>query len=135
MIFETKGDKTAPAILFFHAMGVTGQSSERVAENLKDKYFCIMPTSSVYCEGQKYLSKADELKQVEDFLNKNGVQKIALVVASSIGADIAVSFLSQTKIPVGQGVKVRQYAPPTFRQLGKQALASDLRRVAGAYVF
>ena len=101
MIFETKGDKTAPAILFFHAMGVTGQSSERVAENLKDKYFCIMPTSSVYCEGQKYLSKADELKQVEDFLNKNGVQKITLVVASSIGADIAVSFLSQTKIPVG----------------------------------
>ena len=101
MIFETKGDKTAPAILFFHAMGVTGQSSERVAEHLKDKYFCIMPTSSVYCEGQKYVSKADEIKQVEDFLNKNGVQKIALVVASSIGADIAVSFLSQTKIPVG----------------------------------
>lgn len=101
MIFETKGDKTAPAILFFHAMGVTGQSSERVAEHLKDKYFCIMPTSSVYCEGQKYVSKADEIKQVEDFLNKNGVQKIALVVASSIGADIAVSFLSQTEIPVG----------------------------------
>ncbi len=68
MIFETKGDKTAPAILFFHAMGVTGESSERVAENLKDKYFCIMPTSSVYCEGQKYLSKADELNNDSVFI-------------------------------------------------------------------
>ena len=27
MKFETFGDKTAPAVLFFHAMGVTGASS------------------------------------------------------------------------------------------------------------
>lgn len=100
MLFETKGEKTKPAVLFFHAMGVTGSSSERVAEYLKDEYFCIMPTSSVYCEGQKYISKADEIGQVEKFLAENGVKKIALVVASSIGADIAAEFLSKTQIPV-----------------------------------
>lgn len=54
-------------------MGVTGASSERVAECLKDKYFCIMPTSTVYCEGQKYVSKADEIRQVENWLNANGI--------------------------------------------------------------
>ncbi len=100
MLFETKGDKNAPTILFFHAMGVTGKSSERVAECLKDEYFCVMPTSTVYCEGQKYLSKSDEIRQIEEFLRVNGVKEIALVVASSIGADLAVAFLSQTKIPV-----------------------------------
>ena len=40
MLFETMGKKTNPAVLFFHAMGVTGKSSERVAEALKDRYYC-----------------------------------------------------------------------------------------------
>jgi len=101
MLFETMGEKRNPAILFFHAMGVTGKSSERVAARLQSKYFCIMPTSTVYCEGQKYVSKADEIKQTEDFLRKTGVRELALVVASSIGSDLAVAFLSQTQVPVG----------------------------------
>ena len=45
-------------MLFFHAMGVTGASSEPIARYLQDRYFCILPTSTVYCEGQKYVSKA-----------------------------------------------------------------------------
>ena len=101
MRFETSGDKRNPAVLFFHAMGVTGASSKPVAENLCDKYFCILPTSTVYCEGQKYLGKADEVRQTEEFLHREGVKSLALVVASSIGADLAVAFLKQTKLPVG----------------------------------
>ncbi len=100
MLFDTKGKKGNPVVLFFHAMGVTGKSSERVAEYLKDDYFCVYPTSSVYCENQRYVSKADEIRQIEEFIADNGVKEIALVVASSIGADIAVAFLAQTKIPV-----------------------------------
>lgn len=63
------------AIMTYYAVckDVTGASSERVAECLKDKYFCIMPTSTVYCEGQKYVSKADEIRQVENWLNANGI--------------------------------------------------------------
>ena len=49
MLFKTIGDKTKPSILFFHGMGLTGDSSEPIAENLKDKYYIIMPTSTVYC--------------------------------------------------------------------------------------
>ena len=101
MLFETLGDKRNPAVLFFHAMGVTGASSEPVARHLQDEYFCILPTSTVYCEGQRYVGKADEVRQIEEFLRGAGVSSLALVVASSIGADLAMDFLSRTKLPVG----------------------------------
>ena len=100
MIFETMGRRSNPAVLFFHAMGVTGASSEPVANWLKDRYYCILPTSTVYCAGQKYVSKSDEIRQVEDFLRAQGIKRLALVVASSIGADLAAAFLSETKLPV-----------------------------------
>lgn len=101
MLFETLGDKRNPAILFFHAMGVTGESSKPVANYLCDKYFCVLPTSTVYCKGQKYISKADEVRQVEEFLQKQGVKSLAMVVSSSIGADLAMFFLTHTNISVG----------------------------------
>lgn len=81
MIFNTVGNKQNPTVLFFHAMGVTGLSSEPVARYLQDRYFCIMPTSTVYCAGQKYKSKADEIRQLEAFLSEQGVERLALVVA------------------------------------------------------
>ena len=102
MLFQTMGNKENPAVLFFHAMGVTGDSSEPVAAYLQENYFCIMPTSTVYCKGQRYVSKADEVRQVEAFLRKNGVERLALVVASSIGADLAMAFLKSTELPVEQ---------------------------------
>ena len=100
MLFQTYGNRNHPAVLFFHAMGVTGESSEPVANYLQDRYFCILPTSTVYCKGQKYVSKLDEIRQVEDFLHRQGVERLAMVVASSIGADLAMAFLTQTKLPV-----------------------------------
>ena len=100
MQFATYGDKAKPAVLFFHAMGVTGASSEPVAQYLQQKYFCILPTSTVYCAGQKYRSKEDEIRQVEAFLHRQGVTRLAMVVASSIGADLAAAFLHRTALPV-----------------------------------
>ena len=101
MKFKTLGNRNAPVVLFFHAMGVTGESSEPVANYLQDRYFCILPTSTVYCKGQKYVSKADEVRQVEEYLKSQGVERLELVVASSIGADLAMAFLTGTKLPIG----------------------------------
>ena len=101
MLFQTLGKETNPAILFFHAMGVTGSSSAPVAEHLKERYFCIMPTSTVYCKGQTYVSKADEVRQIEDFLEAHGVRELALVAASSIGADLAMEFLTTAHLRPG----------------------------------
>ena len=102
-------------MLFFHAMGVTGASSEPIARYLQDRYFCILPTSTVYCAGQKYVSKADEIRQVEDFLHRQGVERLAMVVASSIGADLAMAFLTQTKLPVEHAF----FDGGQFAQIGK----------------
>lgn len=100
MLFETLGSRQKPVVLFFHTMGVTGESSMPVAKYLQDEYFCIMPTSTVYCKGQKYLGKSDEVRQIEEFLQGQGVKSLKLAVASSIGADLAAYFLMQTKLPV-----------------------------------
>jgi len=115
MKFKTLGNRNAPAVLFFHAMGVTGESSEPVANYLQDRYFCILPTSTVYCKGQKYVSKLDEIRQVEDFLHRQGVKRLAMVVASSIGADLAMAFLTQTKLPVEHAF----FDGGQFAQIGK----------------
>ena len=100
MVFKTIGNKSNPVILFFHAMGVIGESGMPVAEKMKEKYYCIMPTSTVYCPGQRYQSKRDEIQQIVRFLENHGIKEIELAVASSIGADLAIAFLTETKITV-----------------------------------
>ena len=115
MLFQIYGDRRNSAVLFFHAMGVTGESSEPVVNYLQDRYFCILPTSTVYCAGQKYVSKADEIRQVEDFLHRQGVERLAMVVASSIGADLAMAFLTSTKLPIGHVF----FDGGQFAQIGK----------------
>lgn len=71
-----------------------------VAENLAENFYCIMPTSTVYCAGQTYRSKLDEVQQITTFLKEQDIREIELVVASSIGADLAMAFLTNSKIPV-----------------------------------
>ena len=115
MVFKTTGNRSTPAILFFHAMGVTGESSMPVAEKMAGKFYCIMPTSTVYCSGQKYRSKRDEVEQIVQFLEEQGIKEIELVVASSIGADLAMAFLTDAKIPV----KHVFFDGGQFAQIGK----------------
>ncbi|MGN0070509.1 MAG: alpha/beta fold hydrolase [Atopobiaceae bacterium] len=117
MLFETLGDPEDPAILFFHAMGVTGASSEPVAQHLMDSYFCIMPTATPYCPEQHYVSKADEVDQVERFLEEQGIGHLELVVASSLGADLAVAFLAHGRISMGHAV----FDGGQFAQIGRGA--------------
>lgn len=82
---------------------------------LKGQVFLYHATSTVYCEGQQYISKSDEIRQIEDFLKENEVREIALVVASSIGADLAAAFLAQTEIPVQHAF----FDGGQFAQIGK----------------
>lgn len=115
MLFQTIGNELNPVILFIHAMGVTGESSMPVAKKLADKYYCVLPTSTVYCSNQKYLGKSDEIQQIKRFLSDHGIKEIELVVASSIGADLAMAFLTDTKIPV----KHIFFDGGQFAQIGK----------------
>ena len=126
MLFQTYGNRNHPAVLFFHAMGVTGESSEPVANYLQDRYFCILPTSTVYCKGQKYVSKENEVRQVEEYLKSQGVEYLELVVASSIGADLAMAFLTSTKLPIGHVF----FDGGQFAQIGK-----GMRRIMTPFLY
>ena len=76
MIIKTMGNPKNQVILFFHAMGVDADSSLGVVEYLKDAYFCIMPTATIYCKGQQYISKDDEVRQVDQFLKEHQIHDI-----------------------------------------------------------
>ena len=146
MVFKTTGNKSNSVILFFHAMGVTGESSMPVAEKMAEKYYCIMPTSTVYCSGQRYQSKRDEIQQIVRFLWNHGIKEIELIVASSIGADLAMAFLTEIKIPVkhvffdgGQFAQIEKTLKrimwcdddkikPYFIEAGKNLTYGNLRR-------
>ena len=117
MQFETIGKRSDSAVLFFHAMGVNGASSEPVARRLQERYYCVLPTSTVYCAGQKYAGKADEVWQVEEFLRAQGVKRLALIVASSIGDDLAMAFLTRTSLPVEHAF----FDGGQFAQIGRAA--------------
>ena len=83
MQFEMLGFKDKPVILFFHTMGVTGDSSKPVAQYLKDDYCIVLPTSTVYCKEQKYISKLDEVKQVKDYLDPKGFAEILISIINT----------------------------------------------------
>ncbi len=80
-------------------MGVVGESSERAAQYLSDTYYCIMPTSTIYCEKQKYVSKNNELAQIEAFLKDNGVKHLELAVVSYLSADLGGLFPQKQQYP------------------------------------
>ena len=97
-----------------------------VAEKMADKFNCVMPTSTVYCSGQKYRGKKDEVQQIVRFLKKQGITEIELVVASSIGADLAMAFLTDAKIPV----KYIFFDGGQFAQIGKMT-----RRIMAPFLY
>ena len=90
------------------------ESSGPVASALAGRFFCVMPTSTVYCASQTYADKADEVRQIEEFLRGQGVERVEMV-ASSIGADLAMAFLTQTRIPAGHVF----FDGGQFAQIGK----------------
>ena len=101
MVFETCGKKDDPAVLFFHAMGVTGGSSEPVARVLRDRYFCVLPTATLYCAGAEVCEpRRTRRGRQRNSCAGRAIKRLALVVASSIGADLALAFLAQTTLPV-----------------------------------
>ena len=70
MKFKTFGNRNDPAVLFFHAMGVTGESSEPVAQYLQDRYIWILPTCTVFWKGEEYVLTPEELVEFHRDANK-----------------------------------------------------------------
>ena len=78
MLFKSIGDKSKPAILFFHAMGVTGDSSMPVAKYL-EKELQNMDEIVLDMDELEYISSAGlrVLLMAQKVMNqKNGILKL-----------------------------------------------------------
>ena len=75
MLFQTYGDRRHPAVLFFHAMGVTEASSEPIARYLQDRYFCMFQNSRFPLPKASIQSVNTLRKTGDRFLQKNKSMK------------------------------------------------------------
>lgn len=91
MKFETLGNKENSAILCIHGMFCNGASAKHFAKYLQEEYFVILPTLTGHYEGSRdYISKEEEARQMLAYLHEIGVQKLALLQGTSMGAEIAL---------------------------------------------
>lgn len=101
MIFETLGDKSKPAILLIHGMFCSGSSCKLFAKYLENDYYIILPTlDGHYNNSPDYISKEEEAGKILDYLRKNGIQRIALLQGTSMGAEVAMEIKRQSNIRI-----------------------------------
>ncbi len=103
-----------PLFCFFMQMGGPGGGGDRVEKFFRDGFLCLLTSTGECKEGQNFSRAADVGQEVEDFLTSGGVE-INQIVASSIGADLAMAFLTSTKLPIGHVF----FDGGQFAQIGK----------------
>ena len=73
MLFQTYGDRKNPAVLFFHAMGVTGAEWRAGCEIFTEydiSAFYLPPPCTA--KGRNMSARQDEVRQVEEYLKSTG---------------------------------------------------------------
>ena len=92
MTFETMGDRSSPAVLLIHGMLCNAESSRAFGKYMADEYFVIMPTLDGHGDdGTDLISAAEEAEKILAYLKENGIEKLALLQGSSMGAEIALA--------------------------------------------
>ncbi|MDO4841560.1 MAG: hypothetical protein Q3982_02660 [Phoenicibacter congonensis] len=98
---------------------------------MQDDYFFVLPTLSAFCDSETYISKKDELAQLESFLAENDIDELEMVLGSSIGVEIAMEFISSGAhefnhgfIDGGMFAKIgglarKMLAPVLYKTIGK----------------
>lgn len=104
MTFETLGNKENPAVLLIHGMLCTAKDCRGFGKYLADDYYVIMPTLDGHGnDGTDLLSAEGEASKILDYLRENGIEKLALIQGSSMGAEVALAvyeLLNAKGIPV-----------------------------------
>lgn len=92
LTFETMGDRSHPAVLLIHGMLCNAESSRAFGKYLADEYFVIMPTLDGHGnDGTDLVSAEEEAEKIFAYLKENGIEKLALLQGSSMGASIALA--------------------------------------------
>jgi len=101
MLFETIGDKNAPAVLIIHGMFCNAASVMLWAEPLADRFYLMIPTmNGHYPNAPDYISKESEAKEILAYLEAEGITELSMLHGTSMGAEVAMEVRRQIRIPV-----------------------------------
>lgn len=90
MYINEYGNKNAPVIVLLAPMMVSGQNMyELMNPYLKGEYHIVAPDQGGHGKAGAYVSADQEYKELKDWLLKNGIKKIRLVLGASLGVAVA----------------------------------------------
>ena len=92
MKFQTYGNKNNKAVLLIHTLFTSADFFTPITQLLANDYFVIVPTLSGHYENSTFISTADEIKQIKEFLLENNVVSLYAVAGFSLGGNIAYEF-------------------------------------------
>lgn len=92
MKFQTFGNKSNKAILLIHTLFTSADFFAPISQQLAKDYFVIVPTLSGHYKNSVFVSTADEIKQIKEFLTENQITFIYAVAGFSLGGNIAYEF-------------------------------------------
>lgn len=92
MKFQTFGNKNNKAVLLIHTLFTSADFFTPITQLLANDYFVIVPTLSGHYENSTFISTADEIKQIKEFLLENNVVSLYAVAGFSLGGNIAYEF-------------------------------------------
>ncbi|MDE7295660.1 MAG: alpha/beta hydrolase, partial [Clostridia bacterium] len=95
MIFHTFGNKNNKAILLIHTLFTSADFFAPIREFLAKDYFVITPTLTGHHENFVYISTADEIRQIKEFLAANEITSLYAVAGFSLGGNIAYEFFCE----------------------------------------
>lgn len=101
MYINEYGNKAAPVIILLAPMMVSGQNMyELMNPHLKGEYRIIAPDQGGHGKAGAYVSVEQEYNELKDWLLKNGIKKIRLVLGASLGAALAYKLYLDTDFAV-----------------------------------
>lgn len=92
MRFQMFGNKNNKAVLLFHTLFTSADFFAPITQFLAKDYFVILPTLSGHYENSTFVSTADEIRQINEFLSENNVASVYAVAGFSLGGNIAYEF-------------------------------------------
>ncbi len=79
MKFQTFGNKNNKAVLLIHTLFTSAEFFVPITQILANDYFVIIPTLSGHYENSAFVSTADEIRQIKEFLSENNISSLYAV--------------------------------------------------------
>ena len=102
MTFRTVGDKQNPVALLIHAMFIDDSMFEKLIPYLKSKYYIILPILDGHDRksDQEFISVSEESAQIIEYIKKEKIDKLELLLGNSLGAIIAFDLFQRNEIDI-----------------------------------